>query len=314
MKFTQFFLLLFMCGTMMVSANPLDSLKSLEEYITHHQIDAQEKDGLYYAIEEEGKGAYPKAGDYVMIRYTGQLLNGKVFDASEEDRPFVFQLGYRIVIQGWEKGVPLFKVGSKGQLFVPPTLAYGRSGLGAVPPNSPLIFNIEVLDVMDIAAYDRYMMEQERRERAAYEAHIRDQFKKDKRLINDYAADQKLRTKRTASGLSYTIKKKGKGETAKPGDVIKVHYEGFLLDGTKFDSSHDRKQPFEFVLGRRKVIQGWDEGLQFFKKGSEGWLLIPSKLAYGGLAIEEKGISVPGDSALAFKIKVLDIKQPTAKK
>jgi len=314
MKLTKLFTLLFSFGAFMAFASPVDSLKNLEDYLAHHEIEAKQSDGLYYSIEREGKGDYPKAGDYVKLNYKGLLLNGKVFDQSEEDRPFVFQLGYRIVIQGWEKGIPLFQVGSKGKLFVPAELAYGRSGLGAIPPNTPLVFDIEVLEILDAKSYDRYMMEQERRERAAYEKHVQDQFKMDKKLIHEYAADNKLRTKRTDSGVSYSLKKKGKGDVAKPGDVLTVHYEGYLLDGTKFDSSYDRKEPYEFVLGRRKVIQGWEDGLQFFKKGSEGWLLIPSKLAYGRLAIKEKGISVPGDSALAFKIKVLDIKRPTAKK
>ncbi|MEM8909404.1 MAG: FKBP-type peptidyl-prolyl cis-trans isomerase, partial [Bacteroidota bacterium] len=106
-----------------------DSL-NLEQYLSQNEIEVKSgDDGLYYTIEKEGQGAYPKARDYVMIRYTGRLLDGKVFDQSTPNEPFVFQLGYRIVIQGWEKGIPLFPVGSKGTLYVPPHLAYGQNGL-----------------------------------------------------------------------------------------------------------------------------------------------------------------------------------------
>lgn len=283
---------------------------SLEYIIQNTDLEVREADnGLYYAIEKEGKGVRPKARDYVKIRYTGRLLNGKIFDQSKEDQPFVFQLGYRIVIQGWETGVPLFPVGSSGKLFVPAELAYGDKGLGAVPPNADLVYDIEVLEILSPEAYDNYMMEQERKERKAYEDHIKNQFKKDKKLIQEYAIDHKLRTKRTPSGLTYSITKKGKGETAKSGDELLVHYEGFLLNGDRFDSSYEKKEPYRFVLGRRKVIKGWDEGLHYFRKGGEGWLLIPSRFAYGRMAIEEEGISIPADAVLVFKIKVIDIKR-----
>ena len=79
-----------------------------------------------------------------------------------------------------------------------------------------------------------------------------------------------------------------------------------LIKSLIFDSSYKRKKTYQFVLGRGKVIQGWDEGMQFFNKGSEGWLLIPSKLAYGPMAINEDDINIPGDSALAFKIKIIE--------
>lgn len=294
--------------------SPSDSL-DLEQYISQNELEVKDGgDGLYYTIEKEGKGESPKARDYVKIRYTGKLLNGKVFDQSKEGESFVFQLGYRIVIQGWEKGIPLFPVGSKGKLYVPPHLAYGKAGLGSIPSEAPLVYELEILEILDAQAYDNYMIEQEKKERKAYEAHVRNQFKRDKKLIHEYAADHKLRTKRTPSGMSYAITKKGKGATAKSGDQLAVHYEGFLLSDEKFDSSYDKKEPYRFTLGKRKVIKGWDEGLQYFNKGSEGWLLIPSKFAYGRMSIEEENVSIPADAVLIFKIKVIDIESPMANK
>lgn len=302
-------LLSLLCGlffSLSLAANSsfTDSL-DIDQYIAANELDAKAgPDGLYYAFSEKGNGARPKPGDYVKLSYVGKMLDGTVFDQSEKDNPFVFRVGYRIVIQGWDKGVQLLPVGSKATLLVPASLAYGRKGLGKIPPDTPLLFELEIMDILTPEAYDQYMMAVEKREREAYKRHVAEQFIEDKRLLNDYAADNKLRVKRTPSGLSYIIKKKGKGDLLKAGDKIKVHYEGFLLDGTKFDSSYDRKAPFEFVLGTGKVIEGWDEGLQLFHRGGQGWLLIPSKLAYGRLPIREEGINIPGDSALVFKIKV----------
>ncbi|MFK7934246.1 MAG: FKBP-type peptidyl-prolyl cis-trans isomerase [Saprospiraceae bacterium] len=312
MKNWVLFLILISVSTAL-SAATLDSLK-LADYLAENNIEATAaSDGLMYHIEKAGSGDLPQPGDYVKLHYTGRLPNGQVFDESPADEPFVFQLGYREVIRGWDKGVLFFNVGSKGQLFIPSELGYGRFGAGKmVPPHTDLIFDIEILEIMDVAAYDRYMIELEKKERAAYEAHVKNQFILDKKLIQDYAISHKIKSKRTNSGLSYAIKKKGKGETAKDGDQLTVEYTGYLVDDTEFDSNKG-KQPFSFPLGKGKVIKGWDEGLQYFAKGSEGYLLIPSQLAYGARAIEEevdgKIISIPDDAALIFYIKVLDIER-----
>jgi FKBP-type peptidyl-prolyl cis-trans isomerase len=292
---------------LLTQASTLDSI-DLETYLSQNNIQAQLTEaGLYYLIENNGLGDYPKTGDYVMVNYVGKLLNGTVFDQSG-DEPFIFQLGYRQVIRGWEKGIPFFKVGSKGTLYIPPNLGYGKTGAGkAVPPNAALIFEIEVLKVMDYDAYDRYMTELEEKERLAFEKQQKEQFSTDKKLIHEYASSHKLKTKRLSSGVSYSLKKKGKGGTPQDGDIITFHYEGFLLDGKEFDSSYKRKQPFSFQFGKGKAIKGLEEALSYFKKGNEGWILIPSKLAYGPMEIDEEETYIPGNSVLIFKVKVLKI-------
>lgn len=299
-----FVFLLFIVGT------SLQAQSSITDYLTQKSIEATPSaDGIYFIPETEGRGRSPRQGDYVMVNYVGKLLDGTEFDASLTEEPFVFQLGYRQVIKGWETGIPLMKVGSKGRLLVPTHLAYGKRGAGkVVPPNADLLFEIELLRIMNFEEYDAYMVELEQKERMAFEQHVKDQFKTDKKRIQEYALSKKLKTKRTKSGLSYSITKKGKGDFARPGDVLNVHYEGQLTDGTVFDSSFD-KAPYEVKLGKGKVIEGWEEGLQFFKKGSEGWLLIPSQMAYGPRAIDEDGISIPSDAILVFKIKMMDIKK-----
>ena len=85
----------------------------------------------------------------------------------------------------------------------------------------------------------------------------------------------------TKSGLKYIDEKVGTGKEAKAGDVVEVHYTGWLKDGTKFDSSKDRGQPFSFPLGGRRVIKGWDEGVAGMKEGGKRKLIIPYELAYG---------------------------------
>jgi FKBP-type peptidyl-prolyl cis-trans isomerase len=95
-----------------------------------------------------GTGAEAKAGDTVFVHYTGTLTNGEIFDSSiPRGEPFSFQLGAGQVIQGWDIGIQGMKVGGKRTLVIPSSLAYGEQGIGPIPPNATLKFDVELLDV-----------------------------------------------------------------------------------------------------------------------------------------------------------------------
>lgn len=99
--------------------------------------------------------------------------------------------------------------------------------------------------------------------------------------------------------------KEGKGEAVKTGDHVVMHYTGTLEDGTKFDSSHDRNQPFETAIGVGYVIKGWDMGIPGMKKGGKRRLTIPHELGYGKYGVEP---DIPGFATLIFEVELLEIK------
>jgi len=109
----------------------------------------------------------------------------------------------------------------------------------------------------------------------------------------------------TKSGLKYWDVKKGSGAEAKAGQTVKVHYTGWLTNGTKFDSSVDRKEPFEFRLGAGDVIKGWDEGVAGMKVGGTRQLRIPPELGYGASGA---GGVIPPNAALVFDVELLGVK------
>lgn len=108
----------------------------------------------------------------------------------------------------------------------------------------------------------------------------------------------------TASGLKYKDLVIGNGPEAQIGDLVSVHYTGYLTDGTKFDSSLDRGQPFSFQLGTGSVIQGWEEGVAGMRVGGKRQLLIPPELGYGSSGA---GDVIPPNATLFFEIELLGI-------
>ncbi len=112
-------------------------------------------------------------------------------------------------------------------------------------------------------------------------------------------------TKKDVTELKIEDLKTGTGKEATAGKQVVVHYTGWLLDGTKFDSSLDRGQPFPFILGGRMVIPGWDQGVAGMKVGGKRKLTIPSALAYG----EDGKGPIPPNAPLVFEVELLDVKE-----
>jgi peptidylprolyl isomerase len=113
----------------------------------------------------------------------------------------------------------------------------------------------------------------------------------------------------TASGLQIIDSQVGTGATPKPGQICVMHYTGWLYEdgkkGKKFDSSVDRNEPFEFPIGQRKVIAGWDEGVASMKVGGKRTLIIPPALGYGARGA---GGVIPPNATLIFDVELLDVK------
>ena len=111
--------------------------------------------------------------------------------------------------------------------------------------------------------------------------------------------------KKTPSGLQYEDLVAGSGNTPSPGKQVTVHYTGWLTNGTKFDSSLDKNQPFTFTIGKGEVVPGWDEGVMTMKLGGKRKLIIPPELGYGAAGA---GGVIPPNATLVFEVILLDIR------
>lgn len=228
--------------------------------------------GLKYEIITEGTGANPTAEDSVTVHYEGTLMDGTKFDSSY-DRGETITFPLNKVIKGWTEGVQLMKEGAKYKFTIPSELAYGEQGGGPIPPNSDLIFTVELFKV---------------------------EVDEGKEFLKQNLTQSGI--KATDSGLQYKVLLEGTGKSPSATDRVTVHYEGTLIDGTKFDSSYDRGKPIDF--GLNQVIRGWTEGLQLMKEGSKYKLFIPSDLAYGP---QGSPGAIPPNAALIFTVELIRV-------
>lgn len=248
------------------------------------------KSGLKYNDVKVGTGTEAKNGDLIEVHFKGWIIKDSsdllgdwsvdstkkvdlIADSYAMNQPMKFVLGTESFIKGSEEGIVGMKAGGQRTIIVPSNLAYGPQGMGPIPPNSSIKVLIELV--------------------SSKEAVVAKMWDVDSTLF-----------KTTASGLKYAVIQEGEGELVAKEKQATVHYSGFLLDGTKFDSSVERDEPFTFVAGVGQVIPGWDEGVQLMKKGSKARLIVPSNLAYGDRDLGK----IPPNSTLIFDVEVLDVK------
>ena len=147
MKYLPLFvasILLFSCSIKTNQPEIDDQL--IKNYLVSKQLTATiDASGLYYITTAVGTGAAPTATSSVEIKYKGSLINGTVFDQTATDKTATFVLSD--LIKGWQIGIPLMKVGGKATFYIPSGLGYGSNGIGSIPPNSVLIFDIELISV-----------------------------------------------------------------------------------------------------------------------------------------------------------------------
>lgn len=159
----------------------------------------------------------------------------------------------------------------------------------------PLYFDVKLYGQMPAAQFQQM--------RAEYEKMMMEKQAEEVESIKKYVADNKIKVDPTPEGIYIVTTKKGTGAQPQPMQTVTVHYTGKLLDGTVFDSSVKRGEPFSFMLGARQVIPGWEVAVSKMHVGEKATVLIPSDFAYG----ERGNYAIPPFSPLVFDIEVLSV-------
>lgn len=233
--------------------------------------------GLQYNDLKVGSGEEAVKNSSVSTNFTIWVKTDSGYnyvDSSINSTPIDFVIGrLDAVFPGWDEGVTGMKVGGTRQLIIPPDLGLGAQTNGVIPPNSTLVMEVELL-------------------------------KSTAPRTATKVDDKDFTT--TDSGLKYYDLVEGTGASPQNGQTVIVHYTGWLLDGTQFDSSVDRGEPFSFVLGQGNVIAGWDEGVATMKVGGKRQLVIPADLGYGD---NGAGSLIPPGATLVFEVELLEVKE-----
>jgi peptidylprolyl isomerase len=251
-------------------------------------LTAQES-GLQFIDLKVGEGeAVTESASVVLVNAIGFLVDGtEIINTTKsqnpEMKPEPVALPLKGMFPGFTEGTKGMKVGGKRKIVMPAALAYGERGNPPViPANATLIFDIELLGV------DPYS-----------------KIPTGDKLPGESVA--KLDPVTTPSGLIYYDMHCGDGaQPAGPTSEVKVHYTGWLVDGKKFDSSHDHPGGEPFVTPLNRVVAGWTEGLQSMKVGGKRKLVIPYALGYGEFGRQ----GIPPQATLIFDIELLDVTEP----
>lgn len=260
----------------------------------------QSEDGYQYMFINKTDGVKPEDGSVAVynLEYKTEK-DSLIFDSKKLGEPIAIPCN----AEQWSKMGPLYKAllttsqGDSIILKIPTKNLFEESFGMKVPPelqdSKEITLYIGVEKIMPQSEYDQILAKK-----------ADDQVAKDVETIEKYLSDNGIESQSTPSGLHYVIIEEGTGKQAQAGKKVTVNYTGYLLDGTKFDSSLDRGEPFVFDLGKGMVIRGWDEGIALLKEGGKTDLYIPSGLAYG---IRGAGATIPPNSILKFEVELVKV-------
>lgn len=263
-----------------------------------NQIPGYEKSqtGLYYKFYEENQGDTPELMELLDV-----VLSCKVNDTTTiiPENRMILQMMESMFAGDIFEGIKMMHRGDSASFVVRIDSTFYTLFRSPMPSefslNDVMRFNIRLNDFYPESELTSKQIEYMKN------TFVEENLVAEKEL-NEYLKDNGINPITTSTGLNYVKTKDGNGEKPQVGTLVKVHYTGKLLDGTIFDSSVTRNEPFQFVLGIGQVIPGWDEGLQMMSKGEKGVFYIPYYLAYGNTGSGP----IPPFATLIFEVELID--------
>lgn len=270
----------------------------LKEYLVdngYSQIEPTSS-GLYHVILLPGNGPSPENSDFIRITFTASLINGTIFETSDEEiarssgifdeevfyGPTKFMLGDLNSPSGLKEGLGLMKEKGKSRMIIPSNLAFGSIDFGLIPPYSTLIYDIELLDV------------------------ISDPVAHEQGLLESYLQVNDITVLPTSLGVYYIEIEEGVGETPLLTSVVTLHITGSLLDGRVFYSSEDSSTgPLDVNLTTSNFLPAILDGIMSMRKNGKLKIIVPWDQGYGEEGSRD-GV-IPPYSTIIFEIELLEI-------
>ncbi len=267
------------------------------------------QNGLYYQFYTQNEGELPQVGDLMEVKICCMINDTTPLIPNTQN---MMKLQVPAFAGDINEGLAMMHKGDSASfivntdstfkyLFQQPTLPAEFNSTDVMR------FEVKVVDFMPEKVYAQNFANDVKNRNAEHIAQLQNDYpdetaKAAKELAN-YLAKNNIVAEPTESGLYYVVTEPGNGEKPEVGKPVTMHYTGKLLDGTVFDSSVERDQPFQFILGVGQVIPGWDEGVQLMSKGEKGVLYIPYYLGYGE---RQAGDKIVPFSNLMFEVELID--------
>ena len=266
------------------------------------------QNGLYYQFYTQNEGELPQVGDLIevkiscMINDTTPLIPNtqNMMKLQEPAFPGDLNEGLAMMHKGDSASFIVNTDSTFKYLFMQPTLPEEFKSTDVMR------FEVKVVDFMPEKVYAQNFANDVKSRNAQRAEQLQNDFAEESATaakdLAKYLEKNNIVAEPTESGLYYVVTEPGNGEKPEVGKPVTMHYTGKLIDGTVFDSSVERDQPFQFILGVGQVIPGWDEGVQLMTKGEKGILYIPYYLGYGERDMGE----IPPFSNLIFEVELID--------
>lgn len=265
---------------------------------------------LYKSITKGTSKSTAVEGDYLKLNLSYYMHRGGKKDSliftSQNLPDKVVQVGVVKPIYKGDlmEGMFFMAEGDSAQFIVPADSfllkSAGSRGLPeGIRKDDKFLFCVKMIELTPKAVIE----EKRKQENAKKDAEMSQKSFDEKVKRDEYLKANNITQPANPSGLIVLVSQEGAGAKPTAGQKVTVHYTGYLLDGTKFDSSVDRGQPFSFTIGRGQVIQGWDEGIALLSPGAKAKLIIPSSIGYGSRNMG----TIPPYSTLIFDVELLKV-------
>ena len=258
-------------------------VQTIDDYLAANNITAiKDQSGVRFSLTTVGTGFPPRVSQTVKVKYTGKFLNGTVFDPGPD---ITGPLGSFIL--GWQYGLAVWPTGSKGTLYIPSPLAYGNNpGSSAIPPNSILVFDAELVAIVPSNA-------------------DKARFTSDTTAITTYLKQNKITAVKDTTGISYVITNPGTGPAPTWYQKLKFNYTGkSLATGNQFfTGSSEPTNAFDSRMV--DFINGITFGLGKIGTGGKITVYVPSALAFG--TTENPSINLAANSNVSYDIELTEI-------
>ncbi len=282
--------------------------------------------GLKYTILRAGDGVVAESGKILVVNMTFKDNKDSVWtDTQKNDFPFMMMIQDSVPKgNGIMEVFQVLTAGDSVTFQIPAKQLFEKTFQAPVPPEVDstglFTFNIGVTKVITREEAEQMQNDYMAKQNEKAEADKAVQLEKDIAIIDQYLAGKSITAQKTESGLRYVIQKEGKGDLPQPGEMVRVNYTGFTLEGACFDSSieadarkynvynENRKpyEPLQVVLGYQQVIPGWEEALGLMKTGTKMTVYIPSTMAYGA---QQRSEVIKANTILTFDMELIEIKK-----